>query len=144
MGSFKMGRTEEKIDLECDEEIPFSSSPARNKMETLHYETSHNHVGSPRSSSSLRFIKRMHRISILRSIYIVIIKAKINVLLPFGPLAILLHYVTGKHVRVFTYWFHRDVAISFRMENDIPKCDRVVDVILFVVFFYLAGLGLFL
>lgn len=139
-----MGRSEEKIDLECDEEIPFSSSPARSKMETLHYETSHNHVGSPRSSSSLRFIKKMHRISILRSIYIVIIKAKINVLLPFGPLAILLHYVTGKHVRVFTYWFRRDIANSFRMENDMPKCDRVVDVILFVVFFYVAGLGLFL
>ncbi|XP_031104807.1 vacuolar cation/proton exchanger 2-like [Ipomoea triloba] len=103
MGSFKMGRTEEKIDLECDEEIPFSSSPARSKMETLHYETSHNHVGSPRSSSSLRFIKKMHRISILRSIYIVIIKAKINVLLPFGPLAILLHYVTGKHAWVFFF-----------------------------------------
>ncbi|XP_019194228.1 PREDICTED: vacuolar cation/proton exchanger 2-like [Ipomoea nil] len=104
MGSFKMGRTEEKIDLECDEEIPFSSSPARSKMETLHYETSHNHVGSPgSSSSSLRFIKKMHRISILRSIYIVIIKAKINVLLPFGPLAILLHYVTGKHAWVFFF-----------------------------------------
>nr|GLL23290.1 vacuolar cation/proton exchanger 2-like [Ipomoea trifida] len=98
-----MGRTEEKIDIECDEEIPFSSSPARSKMETLHYETSHNHVGSPRSSSSLRFIKKMHRISILRSIYIVIIKAKINVLLPFGPLAILLHYVTGKHAWVFFF-----------------------------------------
>nr|GMC77385.1 vacuolar cation/proton exchanger 3-like [Ipomoea batatas] len=103
MGSFKMGRSEEKIDLECDEEIPFSSSPARSKMETMHYETSHNHVGSPRSSSSLRFIKKMHRISILRSIYIVIIKAKINVLLPFGPLAILLHYVTGKHAWVFFF-----------------------------------------
>lgn len=37
----------------------------------------------------------------LRSIYIVLIKAKINMLLPFGPLAILLHYLTGKHGLVF-------------------------------------------
>ncbi|PRQ51971.1 putative calcium/proton exchanger [Rosa chinensis] len=39
----------------------------------------------------------------VRSIYIVLLKAKINMLLPFGPLAILLHYVTGKHGWVFFF-----------------------------------------
>ena len=33
-----------------------------------------------------------------RSVYIVLLKAKINLLLPFGPSAILLHYLTRKHV----------------------------------------------
>nr|GMD35416.1 vacuolar cation/proton exchanger 5 isoform X3 [Ipomoea batatas] len=45
----------------------------------------------------------MRQISLLRSIYIVLIRAKINVLLPFGPLAILLHHVTGKHAWVFFF-----------------------------------------
>ncbi|GAA0155841.1 transporter [Lithospermum erythrorhizon] len=40
---------------------------------------------------------------ILRSIYVVLIKAKINVLLPFAPLAILLHYTTKKHGWVFFF-----------------------------------------
>ncbi|GJN32076.1 hypothetical protein PR202_gb20550 [Eleusine coracana subsp. coracana] len=33
----------------------------------------------------------------LASVWVVIFHAKINVLLPFGPLAILLHYLTDKH-----------------------------------------------
>ncbi|CAN6470821.1 unnamed protein product [Victoria cruziana] len=43
------------------------------------------------------------RSRILYNIYTVLIKAKINVLLPFGPLAILLHYLTGKHGLVFLF-----------------------------------------
>ncbi|XP_052174660.1 vacuolar cation/proton exchanger 2-like isoform X5 [Diospyros lotus] len=70
-----MGGEEEKIDLDSDEEIPFTSSQATSKT----------------------------RATPLRSIYIVLIKAKINVLLPFGPLAILLHYLTGKHGWVFFF-----------------------------------------
>lgn len=38
-------------------------------------------------------------VSILRSIYIVLLKPKINALLLFGPLAILLHHFTSKQVR---------------------------------------------
>ena len=30
--------------------------------------------------------------------------AEINVVLPFGPLAIFLHYVTGKHVRITLFF----------------------------------------
>lgn len=37
---------------------------------------------------------------ILMSIYTVLVKAKTNVLLPFGPVAIMLHYLTGKQVRI--------------------------------------------
>ncbi|CAI9753685.1 unnamed protein product [Fraxinus pennsylvanica] len=43
----------------------------------------------------------MQRISLLRSIYVVLFKAKINVLLPFGPIAIMLHYLSKKHGFVF-------------------------------------------
>lgn len=94
-----MGSIGEKVDLESDEEIPFSSSHnATNKAETLHFEAAA-HMASPRSFySSSRVLRKMDQISFMRSIYIVILKAKINILLPFGPLAILLHYVTKKHV----------------------------------------------
>ncbi|KMZ60079.1 Vacuolar cation/proton exchanger 2 [Zostera marina] len=40
---------------------------------------------------------------IFRNINIVILKAKINILLPFGPLAIILHSVTGKQGWVFFF-----------------------------------------
>lgn len=92
----QMGAIEEKIELESDEEIPFSSSQATNKLQSFQFETSHT-VSHPNKSNS--WVSKRIRNSPLRSIYIVLIKAKINILLPFGPLAILLHYLTGKHVR---------------------------------------------
>lgn len=90
-----MGSVEEKIDLDFDEEIPFSTSPSARKVHAFDCETTH--VLSPVNLASKSIFKQM-RIRPIRSIYIVLIKAKINMLLPFGPLAILLHYLTGKHV----------------------------------------------
>lgn len=96
----EMGSTGEKIDLESDEEIPFSSSAATNKVEALDCEMVHLTARSVMANS---WIARHIGIRAMRSIYIVLLKAKINILLPFGPLAILLHYVTGKHGWVFFF-----------------------------------------
>lgn len=98
MGSIEMRSSQEKVDLDSDEEIPFSSSPSSNKMQSMHCEASS--ISSPTHISHPWVIRKMRRISVFRSIYIVVIKAKINILLPFGPLAILLHYITEKHVRL--------------------------------------------
>ncbi|XP_020548310.1 vacuolar cation/proton exchanger 3-like isoform X3 [Sesamum indicum] len=97
----EMGSIEEKVDLESDEEIPFSGSQTSNKMQSLSFETSHI-LSHPKFSASW-VLRKVNRVSILRSIYIVLIKAKINVLLPFGPLAIMLHYLTKKHGWVFFF-----------------------------------------
>lgn len=94
--SVEMGSVGDKLDIESDEEISFSSSHATNKIESLHFESAH--MASPRSFYSSRVLRKVHQISYFRSVYFVILKAKINVLLPFGPLAILLHYLTKKHV----------------------------------------------
>ncbi|OVA16058.1 Sodium/calcium exchanger membrane region [Macleaya cordata] len=98
-----MGAIEEKTILETEDESPlrsenhFGSSQSMRKIQT--FETS-SHVSSlvdiPYTYSPKRIRNRA-----FMSIYIVLIKAKINVLLPFGPLAILLHYITGKHGWVF-------------------------------------------
>lgn len=102
-----MGSTEEKTNYLSDEEIPLKSSPvAKNVLHSFDCETA-----AVRSSPDTRWWKTNNiRIRPLRSAYIVLVRAKINVLLPFGPLAILLHYLTGKHVRAtplhnFTGWF---------------------------------------
>ncbi|KAJ9693470.1 hypothetical protein PVL29_012305 [Vitis rotundifolia] len=95
-----MGSIEEKIDLESDEEIPFSTSQGTRKVHSFDFETSH--IGSHAALSNSWIFKKM-RTAPLRSVYIVLIKAKINMLLPFGPLAILLHYLTGKHGWVFFF-----------------------------------------
>ena len=95
-----MGSIEEKIDLESDEEIPFSTSQGTRKVHSFDFETSH--IGSHAALSTSWIFKKM-RTAPLRSVYIVLIKAKINMLLPFGPLAILLHYLTGKHGWVFFF-----------------------------------------
>lgn len=95
-----MGSIEENIDLESDEEIPFSSSQATDKLQNFHFEKPRTILEPSISSSWASFRLRN---SLIRSIYIVLIKAKINILLPFGPLAILLHYLTGKHGWVFFF-----------------------------------------
>ncbi|PSR96976.1 Vacuolar cation/proton exchanger like, partial [Actinidia chinensis var. chinensis] len=95
-----MGHVEEKIDLESDEEIPFSSSQTTSKAHTFDFEASH--VGSHAKLCTSWVFKQM-QIRPFGSIYIILIKAKINMLLPFGPLAILLHYLTGKHGWVFLF-----------------------------------------
>ncbi|KAL1538018.1 Vacuolar cation/proton exchanger 2 [Salvia divinorum] len=97
-----MGSVEEKIDLDSDEEIPFSVSQSTNKMHSLSFEPSRHILAHPQFSASW-VIRKVNRVSVLRSIYIVLIKAKINVLLPFGPLAILLHYFTKLHGLVFVF-----------------------------------------
>ncbi|KAF7843164.1 vacuolar cation/proton exchanger 2-like [Senna tora] len=96
----KMGSAEDKIDLDSDEEIPFRSSPSARKVHNFDFEATH--VLAPVNLASSSIFKRI-KIRPIRSLYVVLIKAKINVLLPFGPLAILLHYVTGKHGWVFFF-----------------------------------------
>ncbi|KAJ6849294.1 vacuolar cation/proton exchanger 3-like isoform X2 [Iris pallida] len=61
-----------------------------------------NHIGT--LSDSTRSISPSTTLGrLLRSISIVIMSAKINVLLPFGPVSIILHYLTKKHELVFFF-----------------------------------------
>ncbi|CAA3031794.1 vacuolar cation proton exchanger 3-like [Olea europaea subsp. europaea] len=92
---------EEKVDLESDEETPLNSTQPTNKRQSFNFEA--NHVISPSKVSSSSVLRTMQRISLLRSIYVVLFKAKINVLLPFGPIAITLHYLSKKHGFVFFF-----------------------------------------
>ncbi|XP_021747299.1 vacuolar cation/proton exchanger 3-like [Chenopodium quinoa] len=87
-----------KLDLEFGEDIPLSSSKSSKKgLHPLEFETSST---IPREVPNSHLLKKL-RVSPFRSIHTVVIKAKINVLLPFGPLAILLHYLTDKHGWIF-------------------------------------------
>ncbi|XP_054784496.1 vacuolar cation/proton exchanger 3-like isoform X1 [Prosopis cineraria] len=88
----------EKIDPDFDEEVPLSSSTNPVKVYAFQSETTRVLSSVKLATSS---IFKPIEIRPIRSIYIVLIKAKINMLLPFGPLAILLHYLTGKHGWVF-------------------------------------------
>ncbi|KAL3528523.1 hypothetical protein ACH5RR_007845 [Cinchona calisaya] len=101
MGSVEIISAGEKVDLDSDEELPFCSSHATSKVQSMDCETSR--ITSPRHHSHSWVLRKMQHISPLRSIYFILIKAKINMLLPFGPLAILLHYLTGKHGWVFLF-----------------------------------------
>ncbi|KAK4269549.1 hypothetical protein QN277_022692 [Acacia crassicarpa] len=94
-----MGSAEDKTDLDSDE-IAFRPSSSSRKVQTFDFETAH--VLSPANLAGPSFFKRP-QIQLFRSIYIVLIRAKINMLLPFGPLAILLHYLTQKHGWVFFF-----------------------------------------
>ncbi|KAJ7962712.1 Vacuolar cation/proton exchanger [Quillaja saponaria] len=95
-----MGAIQEKVELDFDEDTPFSSSPSGRKA--LAFDSEITHVLS-RANSGNSWIHKQMRIKPFQSIYSVLIKAKINLLLPFGPLAILLHYVTRKHGWVFFF-----------------------------------------
>ena len=91
----QMGSAEEERDHDFDEEIPLSSSPSAKKIRSFSFEAMH--VLSPVNLANSSIFRQI-RMRPITSIYLVLIKAKINMLLPFGPLAILLHYITGKHV----------------------------------------------
>uniref|UniRef100_M1AIW4 Vacuolar cation/proton exchanger n=1 Tax=Solanum tuberosum TaxID=4113 RepID=M1AIW4_SOLTU len=52
-----MGSAGEKLDLELDEEIPFSSSQGTIKIDSLHYEAPH--IASPRSYRSTRVLRKI-------------------------------------------------------------------------------------
>ncbi|GMH03900.1 hypothetical protein Nepgr_005739 [Nepenthes gracilis] len=84
-----------KVDHESNDEVPLSLSKATPKMHSLDFETS---LGQ-REVSGSRIFKKLKNSS-FRSVYFVLIKAKINMLLPFGFLAMLLH---GKHGLVFFF-----------------------------------------
>ncbi|PNX81026.1 vacuolar cation/proton exchanger 2-like protein [Trifolium pratense] len=112
MGSVSAAEEEDKMDTDFDEETPFSSTssslaPSKQQPHTFHFDSSSSSssVTLPKSSSSstTSFFNHSRTRRISRSIYLVLIKAKINILLPFGPLAIFLHYFTGKHVWVFFF-----------------------------------------
>lgn len=95
----EMMPADEKMDHDSDEELPVSSKSDKKGLLSIEFEA------SPRLSrevSNSRLLKKL-QISPLSSIYIVLIKAKINLLLPFGPLAILLHYLTHNHGWIFFF-----------------------------------------
>lgn len=116
----QMVSIEEKIDLDSDEEIPFSTSQGPVKVHPFDFETSH--IVSHKPLSNIWILKRM-RSAPLRSVYVVLIKAKINMLLPFGPLAILLHYVTGKHVRIAASLIDISASLQLNMKKYVKQLE---------------------
>ncbi|KAF0921406.1 hypothetical protein E2562_006974 [Oryza meyeriana var. granulata] len=94
MGAEKAEQGMEELELEAGGGGSPSPSPltATAKMQALDFE----HIGSLAAvAESLSPGSKWRRA--FTSVRVVILQAKINVLLPFGPLAVMLHYLTGKH-----------------------------------------------
>ncbi|XP_073270068.1 vacuolar cation/proton exchanger 3-like isoform X2 [Primulina huaijiensis] len=91
---------EEKVEFESDE-IPLRVLQPTNKIQTLNCEGPH--IFSHPKFCASWVLRKAHQFNVLRSVPIVLIRAKINILLPFGPLAIMLHYITNKHGWVFFF-----------------------------------------
>ncbi|XP_073300705.1 vacuolar cation/proton exchanger 3-like [Primulina huaijiensis] len=87
-----MGSVHEKVEVESDEEIPLGESQTTDKIQSFNFDT-------PSTSQ----YPMVNRFSLLRSIYVVLIKGKINFLLPFVPLTIMLHYLSEKHGWIFFF-----------------------------------------
>ncbi|XP_039145056.1 vacuolar cation/proton exchanger 3-like isoform X1 [Dioscorea cayenensis subsp. rotundata] len=62
------------------------------------------HIGSFVDFSQPLSVSRVVQ-RVFKSISVVIFQAKINLLLPFGPLAIILHYLTKKHLQGLVFFF---------------------------------------
>ena len=89
---------EERIYLE-HEEIS-TSQRNRTEVHAFEFETFDLRPNDNNASSSI--FKRIW-ISLPRSIYIVLFKLRVNMLLPFGLIAILVHHLSEKQVRSATY-----------------------------------------
>ena len=83
-----------ELGFEEEDDMAAGTPPPARKMQSLDFE----HIGSLAAVAESLSPRSKWRMA-LRSIRIVIFQAKINVLLPFGPLAITLHYLSGNHVR---------------------------------------------
>ncbi|VAH91267.1 unnamed protein product [Triticum turgidum subsp. durum] len=81
-----------ELGFEEDDDMAAGTPPPARKMQSLDFE----HIGSLAAVAESLSPRSKWRMA-LRSIRIVIFQAKINVLLPFGPLAITLHYLSGNH-----------------------------------------------
>ncbi|KAH7655305.1 Calcium/proton exchanger protein [Dioscorea alata] len=94
-----MGPEDEKSDdFEVEMATLVRSSPVL--MKTHNMGTCH--IGSFVDFSQPLSVSRVVQ-RVFKSISVVIFQAKINLLLPFGPLAIILHYLTKKHGLVFFF-----------------------------------------
>ncbi|KAF8410908.1 hypothetical protein HHK36_003445 [Tetracentron sinense] len=91
-----MGSLEERSVLEFEDESLVSPVAVSRKLHSLDA----SHHGSFSSATPVRGIKYM-RSRVFRSLKIVVFTTKINLLMPFGPLAILVHNLTGHHGWVF-------------------------------------------
>jgi len=89
-----MGSMGEDEDPEIEMQTLANSLPATRKP----YVSDFLHMGLYSEFAESFSLRRTLR-RLWSSINIVIMSAKINLLLPFGPLCILLHYLTRKHVR---------------------------------------------
>lgn len=89
---------DEKMGHAFSEDSPLSSKSNRKVPDPLELEV----PSLTREVPHSRLIKKLQN-SPLKSIYTVLIKAKINVLLPFGPLAIFLHYLSHKQGWIFFF-----------------------------------------
>ncbi|XP_010252965.1 PREDICTED: vacuolar cation/proton exchanger 2-like isoform X6 [Nelumbo nucifera] len=82
------------LELE-DKTLVTPVSPAR-KSHPLDVIQHGSFSGSPQASKNIYMRNR-----VLKNLKIVLLSSKINLLLPFGPLAILVNYLTGRHGWVF-------------------------------------------
>lgn len=133
--SVQMESIEVKSDLEFDEKLPFSTSPAKSKVHLFNSEMSHTHMHPSSDVRKSRVFNLVWK-SPLRSLYIVLIRAKINILLPFGPLAIFLHYVTEKHVWNMLFFIISSILASFGRSFH-KFLNRLEYSFCFVLFFFL-------
>lgn len=89
---------EERIYLEHEE----ISASRRNRTEVHAFEFETFDLWPNENNASSSIFKRIW-ISLLRSIYVVLFKSRVNMLLPFGPIAILVHHLSEKQVRSATF-----------------------------------------
>ncbi|KMZ75236.1 Vacuolar cation/proton exchanger 2 [Zostera marina] len=99
-----MGSAGENIVLELEEDDLIESTPVIGKIRNFQISrVPSSSIAIASLSSSSSFSLRRASKAIFSSVNTVVFKAKMNVLIPFGPLAIFLHYLTGKHGWVFFF-----------------------------------------
>lgn len=133
-----MGSLGEKTILEFEDESLVS--PVSLNRKNFAFEASMH--GSPSSGDSQKFCYGNMKNRIIDSIKIVVFSAKINLLMPFGPLAILVSSLSGHHVSylptcshqfilgcyLVPLWIHclcmciSGVGLPFKLTGDHTSC----------------------
>lgn len=91
-----MGKLDGQLEHESEDECCVGPSPLMRNNCSPEIESHNGSLSDVNEECSISYMKD----KVFRSLNIVLFSAKINILLPCGPAAIVVKYLTGKHVCV--------------------------------------------
>lgn len=128
-----MGKLDGQFDHEFEDECCVGPSPLIRNNSSPEIENNNESFSNAGEKCSISYMKYRA----FRSLNIILFSAKINLLMPCGPAAIVVKCLTGQHVRILIFFFLHGI---FTLVMTL-YFDSIYLKSLFVLFIFSAGMG---